>query len=354
MSKLLICGDVHWSTYSSIIRRRGNKYSKRLENLINSVNWVEEMAEQYGCEKVIYAGDFFDRSDMNAEELTALQEIVWAPVNHIMLIGNHEGLTNDLSLSSSHVFKLIPNVKVIDKPELDSGFGYRLLYLPYILEKDRKESVSQYIRDLNAGYFETQEVKYNIVISHNDIKMKFGMFESKEGFDPEDIDKSCEFFFNGHLHSECRFSKAGYNIGNLTGQNFGENAFEYDHHVIIFDTETKSITFKTNPYAFNFYKFDCYSLDDLNDKLKKIDDNAILSIKAPEAIVSDVKEILDNNPLVKEFKVISIISKKDSEELKNQIDDLNCVNHLEAFITYVKDNLTVNELMLSELSEVCK
>ena len=114
--KLLICGDVHWSTYSSIIRRRGDKYSKRLENLINSVNWVEEMAETYNCDSVIYAGDFFDRSDMNAEELTALQEIVWAPMQHVMLIGNHEGLTNDLSLSSSHVFKLIPNAKVVDKP----------------------------------------------------------------------------------------------------------------------------------------------------------------------------------------------------------------------------------------------
>ena len=352
--KLLICGDVHWSTYSSIIRRRGNKYSKRLENLINSVNWVEEIAEQYGCEKVIYAGDFFDRSDMNAEELTALQEIVWAPVNHIMLIGNHEGLTNDLSLSSSHVFKLIPNVQVIDKPELDSGFGYRLLYLPYILEKDRKESVSQYIRDLNAGYFETQEVKYNIVISHNDIKMKFGMFESKEGFDPEDIDKSCEFFFNGHLHSECRFSKAGYNIGNLTGQNFGENAFEYDHHIIIFDTETKVLVFKENPYAFNFYKFDCYSLDDLNDKLKKINDNAIISIKCPEILVKDVKQTLSENEKVKEFKVIGAIDRKQSEELKDSVEELNFVNHLEAFVTYVKDNIALNDLVLAELNEVCK
>ena len=36
------------------------------------------------------------------------------------------------------------------------------------------------------------------------------------------------------------------------------------------------------------------------------------------------------------------------------IEDLQTVNHLEAFVTYVKDNLEINDLILSELSEVCK
>ena len=43
----LIVGDVHWSEYSSIYRKRGTKFSKRLENLINTVNWIEETAETY-------------------------------------------------------------------------------------------------------------------------------------------------------------------------------------------------------------------------------------------------------------------------------------------------------------------
>lgn len=352
--KLLICGDVHWSTYSSIVRRRGDKYSKRLENLINSVNWVEETAEKYGCEKIIYAGDFFDRSDMNAEELTALQEIVWAPVDHIMLIGNHEGLTNDLSISSSHVFKLIPNVNVVDKPELMSGFGYRLLLLPYILEKDRLSSVSSYIKNELAGYFETQECKINIAISHNDIKMQYGAFECKTGFDPDDIDNSVNFFFNGHLHNGCKFSKAGYNIGNLTGQNFGENAFEHSHNIIIFDTETQNPAFIENPYAFNFYKLDIKSVEELKDILIKIKPNAILTVKCPESIVSEARSILQLETKVKESKVISIISKKDSNELKDSVEELNCINHLDAFVTYIKDNMSLSELVLSELSEVCK
>ena len=61
--RVLIVGDVHWSSYSSIIRKRGTEYSKRLENCINSINWVEEKAEEYKCDKVIYLGDLFDQAE---------------------------------------------------------------------------------------------------------------------------------------------------------------------------------------------------------------------------------------------------------------------------------------------------
>ena len=73
--KYLVCGDVHWCQYSSILRARGRKYSVRLENLIKSVNWVEDLAAKKGCIGVIYLGDFFDRPDLNSQEISALSEI---------------------------------------------------------------------------------------------------------------------------------------------------------------------------------------------------------------------------------------------------------------------------------------
>ena len=213
---ILLAGDVHWSSYSSIIRRRGDKYSKRLENLINTVNWIEETAEQRNCELIIYCGDFFDRPELNAEELTALQEIIWAPnCKHAMLIGNHEGLTHDLSLSSTHLFNLIPNVQVVDRPTLETYFGFRIMYLPYILEKDRL-TIREYISNgLRENPWETQELKYNIVVSHNDIKMQYGMFESKEGFELDDINTNAQWFFNGHLHNCGKLGNRAYNLGNI-------------------------------------------------------------------------------------------------------------------------------------------
>ena len=76
--KVLIIGDIHFSQYSSIIRKRGEFYSERLENLLWSINWVEKQAEENKVDKIIYLGDFFDRSDLNAEELTAFRDIRWA------------------------------------------------------------------------------------------------------------------------------------------------------------------------------------------------------------------------------------------------------------------------------------
>jgi len=75
MYKVAICGDVHWSIYSSIVRKRGRKYSQRLENLIKSVNWFEKLAKDQGCNSEIFLGDTFDRPDLSAEEMTALQDI---------------------------------------------------------------------------------------------------------------------------------------------------------------------------------------------------------------------------------------------------------------------------------------
>lgn len=73
--KVAICGDVHWSTSSSIIRQRGTNYSERLENLIKSVNWFEDLSKEENCDMNIYLGDFFDRPDLNSQEISALSEI---------------------------------------------------------------------------------------------------------------------------------------------------------------------------------------------------------------------------------------------------------------------------------------
>ena len=70
--KLLVIGDVHWSTYSSIVRGRGPHFSTRLENLIASMQFVEHIADKYKVDEEIFLGDFFDKPDLNAEEISAL------------------------------------------------------------------------------------------------------------------------------------------------------------------------------------------------------------------------------------------------------------------------------------------
>ena len=44
--KYLIYSDVHISQGSSIVKQEGIKYSVRLEHIIDSINWAEELAEK--------------------------------------------------------------------------------------------------------------------------------------------------------------------------------------------------------------------------------------------------------------------------------------------------------------------
>ena len=70
--RLLVVGDVHWSEYCSIVRKQGLFTSMRLENLIESVQWVENLVETEHIDEVVYLGDFFDKSIINCEEIFAL------------------------------------------------------------------------------------------------------------------------------------------------------------------------------------------------------------------------------------------------------------------------------------------
>lgn len=355
MGKKLIAADLHFSTKSSIVTKMRDLFSEREINCINSLNWVEETAEQYGCDEIIYAGDTFDKADLTARELTALQEVQWSNIKHSFIVGNHEGLTKDLEISSAHLFKMIPNATVISKPEIDVGFGYYLMYLPYIIENDRK-TIKEYFKQLTSGYYVTQEVKKLYVVSHNDIKMQYGMFESTQGFCIDDIENNCDLFLNGHLHNGSKFCKNGYNIGNLTGQNFGEDAFKYKHQICILDTDSGTLEWIENPFAFNFYKIESKSIDDLKNILNNdIKNNAVLTVKVPENISKDVKQLIEGYNNVKISRVVATHTStiNNDSNLENGVQ-LETVNHLESFIQYIKENLDINNIVLSELSEVCK
>lgn len=349
--KFLICGDVHWSEFSSILRKMGDKYSKRLENLINSINWVEEQAEENNVDTIIYAGDFFDKTTLNANEITALQEITWANIPHKFIVGNHEGLTSTLNISTTHLFTHIPNCEVISEPTIRYGFGYEMVYLPYIIEKERKP-LKEYLKD-TSGDIITQEVKQIYVISHNDIKMFYGNFESKEGFSPDEIDSFCHLFINGHIHNYSKFSKAGINIGNITGQNFSEDASKYPHHIMILDASPykDSYEFIVNPFAYNFYKLEFSSIENL--KSYPFLDNSVVSVKIPEDKSSEAREFLENSSKLKEFRIISVPKPSDGEDGQND-EVIASVNHLEEFVKFISSNFEVTDVMKEELREVCK
>lgn len=342
--RILIFSDVHWCTYSSVIRKRGEYFSLRLENLIDSLNWVYELSKSKNCDKIVCLGDFFDKSELKSEEITALGELNMLPT--VFLVGNHEMGINDLSFSSAELFS-INNVSNIIKSKIDSEVvdngETELVYLPYQLDT----AVSL------ADILPERSTTRRIIFSHNDLKnIQLGPFLSKEGFELADIEANCDLFLNGHLHNGLKISDKIYNVGNLSGLNFSEDASKYKHGVYILDSQSLDLEFIENPFAFNFYKIDNVSPTNYATKLGNIKLNAILALTANRKEITALRECIDNDSRVLLYRIIASADEKAQEDI--EIEEFEVVDHLKQFYDYILENVGTSSLIQSELEQIIK
>lgn len=349
--KLFIYADPHWSSYSSIVRSRGEKYSTRLENLIKTMSWIEVEAITRGCDIVVCLGDFFDKSELNSEEVTALQEVGWNELPHWFIVGNHEMGRGNLEHSSSHLFSLLPTASVVDEVKFYNTNDTTIVSIPYILESNRK-SLKEYL----GNY----PLKENVIIlSHNDIAgIQMGQFVSTAGFSIEEIEENCNLFLNGHLHNDTEIGKKIINVGNITGQNFSEDAFTHSHKAFILDTDEKTLTPIANPHAMNFYKLDLTDLrpviDDktIQNTLSSLHYPAVVTIKINPDINFIVKDLLATCENIIECRLITD-GTKGTEPIESINNEIN-LDHIQKFQMYVMENIGRDELTINELERVLK
>lgn len=337
--KVLIYSDVHISQDSSIIKSLGTKYSTRLEHIIASMNWAEDLAVKLGCDRVFNLGDTFDKPIINAMEATAVQDIRWASIPHTILVGNHDSNVASLEYSSVSILKKY-GFDIIDKPtSYRVGADFNFVFLPYIIESNRKPFTDYLVS------------KNDIVLSHNDVAgFNFGGFVSKGGFDIEDIKKNCKLFLNGHLHNSSFLAKNVLNVGNLCGQNFSEDASKYSHGAWLLNTDDMSLTFYENPHALNFYKLEWSK--NIDKDLTTLKPNSCIVIKCESKYQNELKEKITNTPNIISSRVLLFEKENDtnnSPEIK-----LEKVDHLKLFCDTVHDYIGSDDVINSELMEVCK
>lgn len=343
--KFIFFTDVHWSQNASIVRGRGDKYSVRLENLIQSLNWVENLALQTSCNFVVCGGDFFDSSQLNSEEVSALKEIKWNGLPHYFITGNHEASTSSLEFSTLDVFSLCPNSIVISKPETYNIQNIQYCFLPFITEKDR-QPLETYFSAYNS---ETKR----IIVSHNDLKnVQYGGFLSTVGFNIEEIDKNCDLFLNGHIHTCGWVNDKILDGGNLTGQNFTEDSFKNKHCVQVIDTDTMQIQFYENPYALKFYKVLCRNKKEIDDFCNNYASRyAVITMTVPNNLIDYVKECLKQNSAA--FRILV-----DTDTIKKQLnvdmDQFQGVDHLQQFRSYVEATYGLSDIYKEELEAVLR
>ena len=208
--------------------------------------------------------------------------------------------------------------------------------------------MKDYIREAIGDSWETQEVKKTIIFSHNDISgIRYGQWESKAGFSVDEIYNSCDLFINGHLHNQTQINEKMLILGNLTGQNFSEDAFKYSHCAAILDTETLKVELINNPYAFNFYKIDINQQSDY-DVFDKLIQPAVVTIKVVEDLVPEIKDIVKNmSKIIVESRILTIPNIKQDTTTQQPIVT---VDHIEQFTKYILEHLDNTEILKEELS----
>ena len=336
--KVLIYSDIHISQDSSIVKGFGKNYSTRLEYIIKSINWAENLAINHKCDLIFNLGDTFNKPIVNAMEATAVQDINWADIPHYILVGNHDSDVVSLEYSSVSILKKLGFHIIKEVTHLYDNEDV-FTFIPYILEDNRKP-LTEYLVGKN-----------DIVLSHNDIAgFRFGNFVSKEGFKVDDIEKCCKLFLNGHLHNSSFLSDKILNVGNLCGQNFTEDALKYSHGCWILDTKTNSLEFYENPYSLNFYKLE-YPAD--KKVFSDLKNNSVLMIKCERSYQEELKNILTNYSDKIVTTRVLLYDKDIIENIDTQVK-LDKVDHLKQFTDFIHEQLGNTELINEELMEVCR
>ena len=349
MAKVLLCGDLHMCRQSSIVTGMGEKFSRRLENCVKTINWVEELAESERCDAVIYLGDFFDKPDLDEYTITAAKTIKWRSVPKYIIVGNHDTMDKNIVCSSAAMLGAPEGdgeaARVIVNQPCVKQFGDRsVVFLPYISESDRL-SLSEYTKgDRNA-----------IVLSHNDIAgINYGPVMSRLGFDMDEIREGCAMFVNGHLHNgEWLIKNKLRNIGNITGQNFGEDATRYLHQVMILDTDTLGFEDFENPHAYNFYKISIDSESDIR-KLDGIKPNAVLSVTCAEALVDQAKRKIAADERVAESRILTVRPTMTASEAATADLSSLRVDHIGRFAECARANIGNSAILEEELGIICQ
>lgn len=343
--KILLFSDVHWSTYTSVVRQRDAIYSRRLNLLVESMNWLNKLAIERGCEFMICAGDMMNSSTCGDEELTALREVKWNDLKCYFLVGNHESSVRNLKF------------KTVDALE---SYNRIIVNSEDVVLYDHENKVVINFLPYNEDYeLSNRDDKYKdykrVIISHNCIKgVQYGAFLSKVGYDIEDIESKCDLFLNGHIHNRGVITSKIINLGSVSAHNFTNDSSVYDYGVWILDTSTLKLEFIENPYSLNFYKFKVENDKELQE-LREVElkNNSVLSISAHDTYRESVKTTLEEKKNILMYKII--LSRDNvSTNVSFQSSDIKKKDHVEQFRQFALEVLGNDTIVEEELSEVCQ
>ena len=126
----------------------------------------------------------------------------------------------------------------------------------------------------------------------------------------------------------------------------------YNKSVPIIDTDTFAFETIENPYAFNFYKFDILTENDLK-VLDSVKTNTVISIKCIDKYIEDVREKIAQNSNIIDTRIILIKTFEESDSQSVDISDL-AVDQCVKFAECCREKLDNTPILEAELAEILK
>lgn len=351
--KFLVVADMHLAYTSSIlpIYNKDSKYTTRLQYMIDTVKWYEELAVKEKVDYIINLGDLTDSNILRSEELTALSEAYSCrsqdSIPEIYITGNHDTLTNDHRFSATSILSNIPNFTVITEPRKitlntmtktgNTIDNVDVTFLPYI---NWKKIDFEFLKKISS----------DILFSHIDIlgSALYKSFGNDIGIEPNEL---CMFFnqiYNGHIHLQERIKcnkENIWNVGSLTSVSFSDsNNYIPGAHIV--DTNTNQFKTIPNPYNILFRKFKITSVSDCKSKLENLDKSYkyVLRLEIPFNLKQDIENLINKDEniiasrLILDRKKISL-----TEDSKANLEVIDKNNIKYKFIDFIRSYSDEND-----------
>ena len=314
--------------------KEGSKYTTRLQMVIDSIKWSQNLFAKNNVSFVVNLGDLFDNTVVRSEELTAVAEAYSTRnIEEFYLLGNHETLDINRNFYSTSMLRS-DNLHIVDKPCKIRINNTEISFIPYTRSEDVNHNM-------------LKSISSDIVFTHIDIKGSHLRqdYQAEFGVEPELLSMYFNHVFNGHIHTAERLlPEKGYdirNVGSLTSTSFADSN-EYIPSAHIYDTDTKEFISYQNPNAILFRRIKVNSIKELYDKLENFKNqfNYILRVTVPYELREECSNIVNKIPNVLTSRIVSNVSSQSFHNINinNEISKVTSRDNLKVeFINFLKE-----------------
>jgi len=245
MNEVLLFSDLHINAH----KRR----QERLDDCLNALNWVFDVADQHGIENILFGGDLFhDRQKIEVLTYqrtfeTLFNRLIGNKYKLYLLLGNHDIWYNDdTSISSVIPLSTLPGVKVISKPERINICGSNWDFIPFT--HNPISTLEELSKLPGKPEYALGHIAVDGAILHGSHQADVAIEHDGDmvAISPALFKHYIHTFF-GHYHAEQRVSDTVEYIGSPLQLSYGE-AFQ-NKHLIRFDCKKNIRTYVQNNFS---------------------------------------------------------------------------------------------------------